>query len=70
MLIERAHAAAVGVGLEAEALDWAETHLEALRERAANQWGGPLVTDARRTMLNASRFWSDTASGIAGNSPK
>jgi ribosomal protein S18 acetylase RimI-like enzyme len=37
-----------GVGLEAEALDWAETHLRALRERAASQWGGPLVSGVRQ----------------------
>jgi hypothetical protein len=48
MLIVRAHAAYVGVGLEAEALDWAETRLEALRERAASQWGGPLVSGVRQ----------------------
>lgn len=43
-----------GAGLEAEALDWAETWLTALRRRDANQWGGPLVTGARQD--NAERI--------------
>jgi len=43
-----------GVGLEAEALDWAETHLSALSERAASQWGGPLVSGVRQD--NAERI--------------
>jgi ribosomal protein S18 acetylase RimI-like enzyme len=37
-----------GAGLEAEALDWAETRLAALRRRAASQWGGPLVAGVRQ----------------------
>jgi ribosomal protein S18 acetylase RimI-like enzyme len=41
-------------GLEAAALDWAETRLEALRRRDANHWGGPLVADARQD--NADRI--------------
>jgi len=37
-----------GAGLEAEALDWAESRLAALRRRNPGQWGGPLVTGARQ----------------------
>jgi ribosomal protein S18 acetylase RimI-like enzyme len=40
--------------VEAEALDWAETRLAALRRRAASQWGGPLVTGLRQD--NAERM--------------
>lgn len=41
-------------GLEAEALDWAETRLVALCRRDANLWGGPLVTGVRQD--NAERI--------------
>jgi ribosomal protein S18 acetylase RimI-like enzyme len=37
-----------GAGLEAEALDWAETQLVALRQRDPSQWGEPLVTGVRQ----------------------
>ena len=35
-------------GIEAEALDWAETRIRELRERDAQQWGGPCVSGARQ----------------------
>ena len=44
----------IGAGLEAEALDWAETRLAALRRRDPGQWSGPLVTGARHD--NAERI--------------
>jgi len=43
-----------GAGLEAEALDWAETLVDALRRRDPRQWGGPLVTGVRQD--NAERI--------------
>ena len=43
-----------GAGLEAEALDWAETRLSELRQHGARQWGGPLGTGARQD--NAERI--------------
>jgi len=35
-------------GIEAEAMDWAETHISKLRKRDAKQWSGGVVSGARQ----------------------